>query len=62
MQRKICKFLDCEDKQVDNNVYQEDMSLIFQDKCIEWKKLTGKTIFITGGTGLIGSTVINGLL
>lgn len=47
---------------MDNNVYQEDMSLIFQDKCIEWKKLTGKTIFITGGTGLIGSTVINGLL
>lgn len=44
------------------NVYQEDMEYISGAESIDWKRLAGKTIFITGGTGLIGSTVINGLL
>lgn len=44
------------------NVYQEDMEYISSAESIDWKLLAGKTIFITGGTGLIGSTVINGLL
>ena len=44
------------------NVYHEDMEYISSAESIDWKLLAGKTIFITGGTGLIGSTVINGLL
>ena len=44
------------------NVYQEDMEFISSAESIDWKLLAGKTIFITGGTGLIGSTVINGIL
>lgn len=44
------------------NVYQEDMEYISNAKSIEWKLLEKRTIFITGGTGLIGSTVIKGLL
>ena len=38
------------------------MEYISSAKSIDWKLLAGKTIFITGGTGLIGSTIINGLL
>ena len=38
------------------------MEYISSAESIDWKLLAGKTIFITGGTGLIGSTVINGLL
>lgn len=38
------------------------MEYISSAENIDWKRLAGKTIFITGGTGLIGSTVIDGLL
>lgn len=45
-----------------SSVYQEDLEYISRAGCIDWKRLKRKTIFVTGGTGLIGSTVINGLL
>lgn len=45
-----------------NSVFREDMEYISSIKCIDWGKLKNKTLFITGGTGLIGSTVIHGLL
>lgn len=44
------------------DVYQEDMEYISRNKSINWELLRGKTVFITGGTGLIGSTVVHGLL
>lgn len=38
------------------------MEYISSAESIDWKRLARKTIFITGGTGLIGSTVIDSLL
>lgn len=46
----------------ENNVFLEDLNSITQTSCIPWEKLQGKTVLITGGTGLIGSTLINSLL
>lgn len=40
-------------------LYQEDKLLIDANTSINWRKFKDKTIFITGATGLIGSTVIN---
>ena len=45
-----------------SKVYQEDMEYIAYSTSIDWRYLQGKTIFVTGGTGLIGSTLIQGLL
>lgn len=45
-----------------NKIYQEDMEFIAGCQSIVWDKLRNKTILITGGTGLIGSTLINALL
>lgn len=47
---------------IENKVFLEDMESIAEAPYIPWRKLKGKTIFITGGTGLIGSTLINALL
>lgn len=46
----------------ENNVFLEDLEAITQTESIPWKKLQGKTILVTGGTGLIGSTLISSLL
>ncbi len=46
----------------ENNILLEDLESITQMLCIPWEKLQGKTVLITGGTGLIGSTLINALL
>lgn len=46
----------------ENNVFLEDLESITQTSCIPWEKLQGKTVLVTGGTGLIGSTLINSLL
>jgi UDP-glucuronate decarboxylase len=43
-------------------VLKEDLELIHNSSFIDWEKLRGRTILVTGGTGLIGSTLINGLL
>lgn len=45
-----------------NSVMREDMEYICNAEYIPWEKLTNKTIVITGGTGLIGSTLIRGLI
>lgn len=62
MQKKICRYLGCKELYMVSSVYQEDMEYISSTKCIDWNFLKDKKIFITGGTGLIGSTVIDGLL
>lgn len=45
-----------------NKIYQEDMYFIASFPSIAWDKLRNKNILVTGGTGLIGSTLINALL
>lgn len=46
----------------DNRIYEEDLQAIY-DSCKDiLGQLCGKKIFVTGGTGLIGQTVINALL
>lgn len=47
---------------MNSSVFQEDMEYISDTHSIDWDKLKDKTVLITGGTGLIGSTVIHGLL
>ena len=43
-------------------VFYEDMEAISSADFIPWERLVNKTFFITGGTGLIGSTPISALL
>lgn len=48
--------------QTKKTIFIEDMEYIINEKCIPWEELKDKTILITGGTGLIGSAIINSLL
>ncbi|MCD7749655.1 MAG: NAD-dependent epimerase/dehydratase family protein, partial [Oscillospiraceae bacterium] len=43
-------------------VFREDLECFAAQKQIPWQQLRGKTVFLTGGTGLIGSTLVSGLL
>jgi nucleoside-diphosphate-sugar epimerase len=43
------------------DVLQEDLAAISQADYIPWNQLQGKSVLVTGGTGLIGSTVIKSL-
>lgn len=47
---------------VDNQIEKQDMESISAVQFIPWENLREKTILVTGATGLIGSTLINGLL
>lgn len=47
---------------IDNKIYREDMQSILECECIDWHKIAGKTVLVTGATGLIGSTLIDSLL
>lgn len=40
------------------DVLQEDLAAISQVDYIPWDKLAGQNVLVTGGTGLIGSTII----
>lgn len=44
------------------DVIKEDGLYISNSDCIDWKSLEGKTIFVTGATGLIGMNVVRGIL
>lgn len=44
-----------------NPVFREDMEYIAGVDFIPWEKLNGKTLFITGATGLIGFNLISAL-
>lgn len=41
------------------NVFEEDIENAIKAEFIPWSKLMGKTILITGATGLIGRTLVN---
>lgn len=45
-----------------HRIIQEDMAYICKTSSIPWEKLRNANILITGGTGLIGSTLIRGLI
>lgn len=47
---------------IDTPVFHEDMEAISAVDFIPWNQFREKTFFITGGTGLIGSTLISALL
>lgn len=43
-------------------IFREDLEQLSNCKFIPWNELNGKTIFVTGGTGLIGYNLISALL
>lgn len=43
------------------NIFQEDIRNVAKAEFIPWEMLAGKTLFVTGATGLIGATLINAL-
>lgn len=43
------------------DVLQEDLAAVSQADYIPWNQLQGQSVLVTGGTGLIGSTVIEAL-
>lgn len=47
---------------VDSDIFNEDMEYICNADFIPWDKLKDKTVLVTGGTGLIGQTLINALI
>ncbi|MDO4920369.1 MAG: NAD-dependent epimerase/dehydratase family protein [Phascolarctobacterium sp.] len=47
---------------INNEIFKEDLQQIVNIKYIPWENFKSKTILITGGTGLIGSTLISALL
>lgn len=46
----------------DNHIFLEDLEQLSLTEIIPWHELEDKTIFITGGTGLIGYTVASALI
>jgi len=46
----------------ENKVFLEDLDNIASCKFIQWEQLKNKTFFITGGTGLIGTTLVDSLI
>ena len=44
-----------------NDIFREDMEQVSESGFIEWEKFRGKTILITGATGLIGVNLVNAL-
>ena len=47
---------------MNNKIYLNDLKNIINDKNINFNILKNKTIFVTGGTGIIGSLFINTIL
>lgn len=46
----------------ENRIFLEDLENIKSDKNISWEEFEGKTIFVTGATGLIGYSLVSSIL
>ena len=46
----------------DNKIMQEDVERASASTLIDWNKLSGKTVLVTGATGLIGGQIVMTLL
>ncbi len=44
-----------------NQVLIEDFEKVIRDGCVDWKQLYGRTILVTGATGLIGALIVKAL-
>lgn len=62
---RIRRFSDCEVPLImwmETPVFREDLETICAQSCISWDKLRGRTVLVTGATGLIGSQTVSALL
>lgn len=46
----------------ENAILREDLKSIAANRAIPWEKLAGKTVLVTGATGLIGANLISALV
>ena len=46
----------------ENDIFRKDLEYLSECGFLPWKELDGKTVFVTGGTGLIGYTLVSALL
>lgn len=49
-------------KLTDNNIMQEDIERAAASSAVDWEKLRGRTVLVTGATGLIGTQLVMTLL
>lgn len=61
LQREDDSMIKEETKIKKENLFQEDIRNVAKVEFIPWDMLSGKTLFVTGATGLIGATLINAL-
>lgn len=47
---------------MDNSIYKEDIETVVSDSNIPWQQLEGKSVLVTGGTGVIGNVLVHSLL
>jgi nucleoside-diphosphate-sugar epimerase len=49
-------------KLTDNTLYLEDLQILSGSHFIPWEKLRGKSVVISGATGLLGSTLVDAIM
>ena len=62
LQREDDCMIKDENKKSKESIFQEDIRNVAKAEFIPWDMLAGKTLFITGATGLIGAKLAHMLL